>query len=175
MSNTIWVSLSRCGRTARLRKARKSAPLRGGFALADDLAGAYVHRSEEVAGAVPDVVVGAFLRLVEGHRQDRLGPVQRLDLGLLIQTENDGSAGRVEIQADNVGNLGFKLWIFADFERSLVGAVGDCVLATFWPRNGARPPLLWSILCRRSSLGLASATTRSPLAETSGTAPQSSI
>jgi hypothetical protein len=50
-----------------------------GITLAKHLAGADIERGVQVRGAVPDVVVGAFLAGVEGDRQ-RLGPVQRLDL-----------------------------------------------------------------------------------------------
>jgi hypothetical protein len=44
-----------------------------------------VERGEEAGDAVAVVVVGTPLRHTRHHRQHRLGPVQGLDLGLLIQ------------------------------------------------------------------------------------------
>jgi len=39
------------------------------------------------------------------HRQHRLGPVECLDLCLLIHTQHHGALGRVVIQADDVDDL----------------------------------------------------------------------
>lgn len=64
------------------------------------------------------VVVGALLGGVEGDRQQRLGAVQRLDLGLLVQAQHHGSAGQVEVQPDDVGHLLRELRIPADLERA---------------------------------------------------------
>ena len=51
------------------------------------------------------VVVGAPLGHARHHRQHRLGPVQRLDLGLLVDAEHDGLLGRVVVEADDVDDL----------------------------------------------------------------------
>jgi hypothetical protein len=51
---------------------------------ADDLAGGDIEDSEQGGQAVADVVVGAPLGHAGHYRQHRLGPVQRLDLGLLV-------------------------------------------------------------------------------------------
>jgi hypothetical protein len=77
----------------------------GGFALAIHLAGAHVQGGEQVRRAMPDVVVGAFLGRVERDRQQRLGPVQRLDLGLLVDRKDHGATGRVEIEPDDVATF----------------------------------------------------------------------
>ena len=53
-----------------------------------------------------DVVVGAALGQAGLHRQHRLGAIQRLDLGLLIDAEHDGVLRGVEVEADDVGDLG---------------------------------------------------------------------
>ncbi len=53
------------------------------FAHASDLAGGDLECGEQGGGAVPDVIVGAFLGLPGLHRQRLLGPFQRLDLGPL--------------------------------------------------------------------------------------------
>ena len=47
-----------------------------------DLAGGDLQRGEQGGGAVADVVVGLLLRQARAHRQDRRGPVQRLDLAI---------------------------------------------------------------------------------------------
>lgn len=46
-----------------------------------------------------------------------LGPVQRLDLGLIVDTEHDRVLGRVHIQPDHVGLLGDQLRIGRELER----------------------------------------------------------
>jgi hypothetical protein len=43
--------------------------------------------------------------------QARLSAVQGLDLGLLIDTEDHGVGGRIDIQADDVADLGGELLI----------------------------------------------------------------
>jgi hypothetical protein len=52
------------------------------------------------------------------ERQPRLGAVEGLDLGLLVDREDDGMLGRVDIEADDVLELGGKLGI----ARALEGA-----------------------------------------------------
>ena len=47
----------------------------GRVAFAVDFTGADLQCGEQVGGAVPDVVVGAFLGGAEVDRQQRLGPV----------------------------------------------------------------------------------------------------
>ena len=54
-----------------------------------DLAGGDLQRGEQGGGAVPDVVVGALLGMAGLHRQRLLGPVQGLDLRLLVHTQHD--------------------------------------------------------------------------------------
>ena len=49
-----------------------------------------------------------------GKRQDGIETVQSLDGGLLIHAENDGVRRRVQIEADDVGGLGFKIGVVAD-------------------------------------------------------------
>ena len=66
---------------------------------------------------MPDVVVGAFLSLPGLHRQRLLGPVQGLDLGLLVDAEHDRVLRRVQIQPDHVGDLGDQLRVGGELER----------------------------------------------------------
>ena len=63
------------------------------FAHAGDLAGGDLERGEQGGGAVPDVVVGALLGMAGLHRQHLLGAVQRLNLGLLIDTSTIAFSG----------------------------------------------------------------------------------
>jgi len=59
-------------------------------ALADDPSGRHIEGGEQRCGAMPFVVMAPSGRLAGTHRQHRLAAVQRLDLGLLIHTQNDG-------------------------------------------------------------------------------------
>lgn len=54
---------------------------------------------------MPHVIMGALLGDTEVDRQQRLGPVQGLHLGLLIDREHHCPAGRVQVQTDDVGDL----------------------------------------------------------------------
>jgi hypothetical protein len=64
-----------------------------------------VERGEQVGRAVPDIVVAAPLGHAGHHRQHRLGPVQRLDAGLLIHAQHHRLLRRVVIQADDIDDL----------------------------------------------------------------------
>ena len=84
--------------------------------LADDLAFQHIKRCEQRRDAMTLVVVcdGAGTSLL--HRQPRLGAVQRLDLAFLIDRENDGVVGRVDVEADDLFELGRKLGIVGQLE-----------------------------------------------------------
>ena len=73
-------------------------PLRSG----EHLAGGHVHRGEQVDGAVALVVVGHRAGPAGFHRQRRLGAVQSLALGLLVEAEHHCSRRRIQVQANNV-------------------------------------------------------------------------
>src|SRR5271165_797953 len=77
------------------------SPTSGG----DDLTGGYIERREQVGDAVADVVVSPTLDLAWAHRQDRLCPVECLDAGLLVDADDNGSLGRVQVQPDNIADL----------------------------------------------------------------------
>lgn len=63
------------------------------------------------------VVVGHRPGAALLHRQTRLGAVGRLDLALLINREDDGVGGRIDIETDDVPELLDKLRILRQFER----------------------------------------------------------
>jgi hypothetical protein len=88
----------------------------------DHLAGAEVQGGVEARGAVALVVMRRALGQPRPHRQDRRRAVQRLDLGLLVHAQHDGALGRVEVEADDVSDLGHELRI----ARQLKRLGGDC-------------------------------------------------
>ena len=69
---------------------------------ADDGAVKDVEGGEQRGCAVAFVVVGHRSGAAWLHRQTRLGAVERLDLALLIDRENDGMGWRIDIEADDV-------------------------------------------------------------------------
>ena len=76
-----------------------------GEAAADDLAGRGVESGEQRQGAVAFVVVAAPFGLTGAHRQQRLGPVEGLDLALLVDAQDQRPFRRIEIEPDNIANL----------------------------------------------------------------------
>ncbi len=82
-----------------------------------DVAGGDFQRGEQRAGAVPHVVVGPSFGEPGLHRQHLLGPVQRLDLGLLIHTQHDRVLRRRQVQPDHVGDLRDQLGVGGELER----------------------------------------------------------
>jgi len=65
--------------------------------------------------------VGAPLGHAGHHRQHRGGPVQRLDLGLLIHTQHQRGVRRIQVEPDDVANLVDEQRVGGQFER--VGAM----------------------------------------------------
>jgi hypothetical protein len=62
------------------------------------------------------VVVGHRPGAVLLHRQARLSAVERLDLALLIDREDDCMGGRIDIEADDVAQLADKLRVGGELE-----------------------------------------------------------
>ena len=58
-----------------------------------DLAGGDLQRGEQAGGAVADVVVGLLLGNALAQRQNRLGPIQRLDLDFSSTLTTTAPAG----------------------------------------------------------------------------------
>ena len=120
LSRMTWTSSSAgTSRSMRGQELLELDRAMAGVQRADDLAGAEVQRGVEARGAVALVVVGGALGEPGQHRQDRRGAIQRLDLGLLIDAEHDGALGRVEIEPDDVADLGDELRIPGELERLL--------------------------------------------------------
>lgn len=90
--------------------------------FADHRAVGDVERGEQTGDPVTGVVLGAPFGHAGHHRQDRLGPVEGLDLALLVDTEHDGPLGRVVVQADDVNDLFDEQRVRGQCER--LGTVG---------------------------------------------------
>ena len=86
----------------------------GWVALAVDVARRDIQGREQVRRPVPNVVVGTLLGGADGDRQQRLGAVQGLNLGLFVHAEHDRAPGWVQVQADDVGELVRELRIPAE-------------------------------------------------------------
>ena len=65
----------------------------------------YRERREQRRRAVAGVVVATALGRSRNHRQHRLEPVERLDLGLFVHREHHGVLGRVEVKTHDVSHL----------------------------------------------------------------------
>jgi hypothetical protein len=76
-----------------------------------------VERRKEVGRAVAEVVVGASLGHARHERQHRRRAVERLDLRLLVDAEDDRRLGRVEVQPDEVSHPVDELRIGRELER----------------------------------------------------------
>src|SRR5215831_6938349 len=78
--------------------------------VTDDGAIENVEGGEQRRGAMAFVVVRHCAGATRLHRQAWLGAVERLDLALLVDREDNGMGGRIDVEADNVlelvGNFG---------------------------------------------------------------------
>ena len=77
-----------------------------------------VERSEQGGCAVSDIIVGHRSALAGLERQTRLGAIQRLDLGFLVDREHQRVGGRRHVEADDVFELGDEVGIVRAFEGS---------------------------------------------------------
>src|SRR3974390_3167756 len=86
--------------------------------LANDLALEHIERGEQSGDAVTFVVVGHGASATFFHGQPRLGAIQRLDLAFLIDREHDGVVGRVDVQANDLLELGPELRIVGQLKAA---------------------------------------------------------
>ena len=84
--------------------------------LADHRARLEVERSEQVGGAVAQIIGGVALGLAGTHRQHGLAAVQRLDLALLVHAQDQRAVGWIEIQPDDVAHLVDEQRVFGEPE-----------------------------------------------------------
>ena len=83
---------------------------------ADDGAVEDIESREQCRRAMTLVVVGHRPGAALLHRQAGLGAVERLDLALFIDREDDGMGGRIDIETDDVAQLAHKLWVGGELE-----------------------------------------------------------
>lgn len=57
------------------------------------------------------VVAGNTCSITEAHKQDRLCPLERLDLAFFIHTEDHGVIGRIQVKSYDVAHLLNKIGI----------------------------------------------------------------
>jgi hypothetical protein len=77
-------------------------------AATDDVAFQHVENGEQRGGAVALVVMGHGAAASALERQAGLGAVERLDLTLFGDRQDNRMRRRIDIQADNVGSLAAK-------------------------------------------------------------------
>lgn len=85
-------------------------------ALADHCASLHIQGGEQGGGPVARVVVHPPLCLAGPHRQQRLGPIQGLNLALLVRAQHQGLVQRVEVQSHNVPHLLDKQRVLRELE-----------------------------------------------------------
>ena len=96
------------GRRRALDLREELAELGGAMAPGDPaehLPGRDVEGGLQIRGPVPLVVVGAARDLSGPQREHRMGPVERLDLRLLVDREHQRVVGRVEVEPDDVDDV----------------------------------------------------------------------
>lgn len=86
-------------------------------ALADDRPGGDFQSGIQTGQPITLVVMSLTGRQTRSKRQERLRPVQRLDLGLLVDAQDDGVGRRVQVEAHHIVDLLFGSGIRAELER----------------------------------------------------------
>lgn len=77
-----------------------------------------VECGEQRRGAVPLVIVSHGSEPALLQRQTRLGAIEGLNLALLVDRQHDGVGRRIDIQPDNVAQLGDEVRIVRELELS---------------------------------------------------------
>ncbi len=96
------------------------------MALPDHLPGFHIQGGKEGRRPVATVVMGAPFNLPGSHRENGLCAIQRLNLGLLIDAQDQRTLRRIEVQAHNVPDLLNKERIRGELEGlATVGLQGE--------------------------------------------------
>src|SRR5205823_7183046 len=80
-------------------------------ALADHLALKDIERREQGGDAMALVIMGYGASAPFLHRQTRLSTIKRLNLALFVNRQDNGVAGRIDIEADDLVQFGRELGI----------------------------------------------------------------
>jgi hypothetical protein len=75
------------------------------MALPNHLSGFHIQSGKEGRRTMPAVVMGAPLNLSGSHRENGLCAIQRLNLGLFIDAQDQGTLRRIEVQTHDVPDL----------------------------------------------------------------------
>ena len=105
VQNQMHVEL---GRNVGLNGTQKRQELFAAMApmqLADDPTGRQIQGRKQARRAVTLVVMGASLRDSRRQRQQRLGPIQGLNLALLVHAQHHRFGGRIQVQPNDVAHL----------------------------------------------------------------------
>src|SRR6266851_2399511 len=74
-------------------------------------------RREQTRFSVTFIVMRTMLGQPWHDREHRPGPLQRLDLRLLVNTEHDSVLGRIHVKPDDIGDLRVQLGVCGKLER----------------------------------------------------------
>src|SRR6202521_4534393 len=85
-------------------------------ALANNLAFKDIERREQGGNAMALVIMGCGAGAPLLHRQTRLGAIKCLNLALLIDRQDNGVVGRIDVEADDLVQFGRKLRIVGQLE-----------------------------------------------------------
>jgi hypothetical protein len=88
-----------------LRKFKNSAARCRLVALADDESRRDIGRGEQRGRAVPYIIVCPALGYARHRRQNRLLPIESLDLDFLVKAKDKRPVGWREVKADDVAHL----------------------------------------------------------------------
>jgi len=99
------------------------------------LAGGNVESCEECRRAVTNIVVAASFDLARSHGQQRLGPVQRLDLTLSHRRRGPCFFGWMQVETNDVGDLVHEVGIRAELETARAMGLQTVILPN--SQNGA--------------------------------------
>jgi hypothetical protein len=113
-------------------KYRADRILDGG---ADDEARCDIERREQRSRAVPHVIVSRAFGYARHHRQDRLLPIQRLDLAFLINAKDKCPVGRRKVKADDISYLVDEQRIVRQLEGLAAMRLDQCVASAGVVRN----------------------------------------
>src|SRR6516162_7545213 len=119
ISTTAWITFPTG--ELRLDRIEEADELLVAMALhvaANDGAVENVEGCEQRGSAVTFVVVRHRPGAARLHRQPRLGPVERLDLALFVDRENNRMGGRIDVEADDICELLGELRVRRQLERA---------------------------------------------------------
>src|SRR5690348_15099597 len=86
------------------------------IAVADGDTAGHIHRRKQRRHSVSFVIVRLPRRHTRPQRENRLGPIQRLNLSLFVYTKDNRPIRRSHVQTDDIPYLFNELRVFGKFE-----------------------------------------------------------